>query len=83
MVSYMMKYVFYQGCCNGIKPKGGWVYRAHQFRSSQEILPFEKREKEKKKKIKVRWLQNLKRLVRQKLGHSRYPENPKKAGIKN
>ena len=29
------------------------------------------------KEIKVRWLENLKRLVRQKLGHSRCPENLK------
>ena len=30
--------------------------------------------------MKVRWLENLKRLVRKKLGHSRCPENPKRAG---
>ena len=30
--------------------------------------------------MKVRWLENLKRLVMQKLGHSRCPKNLKRAG---
>ena len=36
--------------------------------------------KNKNKEIKVRWLENLKRLVRQKLGHFRCLENPHRAG---
>lgn len=36
----------------------------------------------KNKEIKVHWLENLRRLVRQKLGYSRCSENQQKAGRK-